>query len=265
MSKKNLDQTTNENKEDIKVEDIKKERKSKNKTMFSAMGYAINGIISAFKTERNLRIHYLTGLCVFLLSLFFDFTKSEFACLCLTVGFVIFAEMMNTAVEAVVDLLTDVYNPHAKIAKDVAAGGVLISAAISVVVAYFLFIDKLTNATTVLLDSIINSPTHILITILFIVGIAVVILKGIYTGKNKRYSKSFPSFKIAISCAMAMYSWIISKSEIVGAISFILCFFIAQTKMERRGATIIQMILSGLLGVLIVIIVFQLVELRQFL
>ncbi len=244
------------------IEDIRKERKMKNKTMFSAMRYAINGIIRAFKTERNLRIHYMTGLCVFLLSLFFDFTKAEFATLCLTVGFVIFAEMVNTAVESVVDLLTDVYNPHAKIAKDVAAGAVLISAATSVVVAYFLFIDKLTNATTVLLDSIINSPTHILVTMLFIVGMSVVILKGIYTEKNKRFTKSFPSFKIAISCAMAMYSWIISKSEIVGTIAFILCFFIAQTKMERRSTTIIQIILSGLLGVLICIIVFQLVELR---
>ncbi|MEG0073367.1 MAG: diacylglycerol kinase [Clostridia bacterium] len=255
MSKKTIDETT-------EVEDVKKERKSKNKTMFSAMGYAINGIISAFKTERNLRIHYLTGICVFLFSLFFDFTKAEFACLCLTIGFVIFAEMMNTAVEAVVDLLTDVYNPHAKIAKDVAAGGVLISAGISVVVAYFLFIDKLTNATTVLLDSILGSPMHILVTILFIVVIAIIILKGIYTENNKRFAKSFPSFKVAISCAMAMYAWIISKSEIVGAISFILCFMIAQTKMQRKATTIIQIILSGLLGVLLVIIVFQLVELR---
>ena len=63
----------------------------KNKTFFTALGHAIDGVIKAFKTERNLRIDYLIGLLVFLASLFFDFTKTEFACLCLTIGFVIFA------------------------------------------------------------------------------------------------------------------------------------------------------------------------------
>lgn len=247
-----------------KNEEVKKERKMKNKTMFSAMHYAINGIIGAFKSERNLRIHYLIGMCVFLFSLFFDFTKTEFACLCLTVGFVIFAEMINTAVEAVVDLLTDTYNEHAKVAKDVAAGGVLLSSGVAVVVAYFLFIDKITDATTVLLDTILESPVHILATILFIVVLAVVILKGIYKEKNKKYIRSFPSARITVSCAMAMYAWLITKSGIVAAISFSLCFMIAQMKLERRTTTIVQAILSGLLGILLVIIVFQLVSFRTF-
>lgn len=248
----------------VKNEEVKKERKSKNKTMFSAMHYAINGIIGAFKSERNLRIHYLIGMCVFLFSLFFDFTKTEFACLCLTVGFVIFAEMINTAVEAVVDLLTDTYNEHAKVAKDVAAGAVLLAAAVSVVVAYFLFIDKITDATTVLLDTIIGSPVHIFATILFIVIIAIVILKGIYKEKNKRYTKAFPSARITLSCAMAMYAWLITESEIVAAISFLLCLMIAQMKLERKTTTIVQAILSGLLGILLVIIVFQLVSFRTY-
>ena len=128
----------------------------KNKTFFTALGHAIDGVIKAFKTERNLRIDYLIGLLVFLASLFFDFTKTEFACLCLTIGFVIFAEMINSTVEYIVDLVTDRYDDRAKAAKDIAAGGVLIASGVAVVVAYFLFADKLYNATTAVISSILG-------------------------------------------------------------------------------------------------------------
>ena len=118
-------------KEIQKDENLEKLKHSKNKTFFTALGHAIDGVIRAFKTERNLRIDYVIGLAVFLCSLFFDFTKTEFACICLTVGFVIFAEMINSAVEYIVDLVTDKYDDRAKAAKDIAAGGVLIASGVS--------------------------------------------------------------------------------------------------------------------------------------
>ena len=152
-----------------KKENFENLKHTKNKTFFTAMGHAIDGIIRAFKTERNLRIDYIIGIFVFMSSLFFDFTKTEFACLCLTIGFVIFAEMINSTVEYVVDLATDKYDDRAKAAKDIAAGGVLIASCVSVVVAYFLFVDKIYNATTAVLNSIITSKLHVLFTIIFIV------------------------------------------------------------------------------------------------
>ena len=131
------------------------------------MGHAIDGVIRAFKTERNLRIDYIIGLFVLICSLFFDFTKTEFACLCLTIGFVIFAEMINSTVEYIVDLITDKYDDRAKAAKDIAAGGVLISSGVAVVVAYFLFADKIYNATTAVISSVLSSKLHVLFTITF--------------------------------------------------------------------------------------------------
>ena len=76
-----------------------------------------------------------------ILSLFYNFTTTEFLCLMFAVVFVIFAEMVNTAIETVVDLYTDLYHPKAKIAKDVGAGAVLLMSINSVIVAYF-FIFK---------------------------------------------------------------------------------------------------------------------------
>ena len=143
-------------KEIKKEENLENLKHTKNKTFMTAMGHALDGVIRAFKTERNLRIDYIIGLFVLISSLFFDFTQTEFACLFLTIGFVIFAEMINSAIEYIVDLVTDKYDDRAKAAKDIAAGGVLIASGVAVVVAYFLFVDKICNATTAVLSSILR-------------------------------------------------------------------------------------------------------------
>lgn len=230
----------------------------KNKTFFTALGHAIDGVIKAFKTERNLRIDYLIGLLVFLASLFFDFTKTEFACLCLTIGFVIFAEMINSTVEYIVDLVTDRYDDRAKAAKDIAAGGVLIASGVAVVVAYFLFADKLYNATTAVISSILGSKMHILATIIFAIILLVVILKGVF-GKGDSYSESYPSARVALAFGITTYAYIITNSLFVGGISFILSFFILQLRLENTKTKPIYMILSAAMGVLVVLIIYQIV------
>ena len=229
---------------------------TKNKTWLSASKNAINGIIQAFKTERNLRIDYVIGVLVFCASFFFDFTKTEFAALCLTVGFVIFAEMINSTVEYMVDLITDKYDERARAAKDIAAGGVFIAAAVAVLNAYFLYIDKIKDASTILLEKILSSNAHILVVVLFIVVLFVVILKGLFS-KERNYVKSFPSARIVISYGLATYLLIITRNLLVGAVSFVLCFMISQLKRENDKITTSYVILSALLGVLLVLIVYQ--------
>lgn len=237
----------------------------KNKTFFSASKNALNGIIHMFKTEKNLRIDYILGGIVFILSLFFNFTKSEYVCLILTVGFVIFAEMINTAVEYVVNLISKEYNENARIAKDIAAGGVLFSSMCAVAVAYFLFIDKIRLASTAILTTVLNSKTHMLVTILFIVLVLSVILKGIFSKKNANYIKAFPSARVMISFSLATYLFIITKNLLVAGISLILCIFISSFKIEKDHVKLIYVILSALIGILLVLIIYQLTFLSPFL
>lgn len=256
----------NQNDEDIKIYKTESEKKdileslkhTKNKTFFTAMGHAMDGVIRAFKTERNLRIDYIIGLFVLISSLFFDFTKTEFACLCLTIGFVIFAEMINSTVEYIVDLVTDKYDDRAKAAKDIAAGGVLIAACVAVVVAYFLFADKLYNATTAVLNSVLSSKLHVLFTITFAVILLAVILKGML-GKGDSYSKAYPSARVTLAFALTTYVYLITKSIFVGAVSLILSIMIAQIRIENTKIRPIYMIISAILGILVVLIVYQLV------
>jgi len=230
----------------------------KNKTIFTASKNAINGIIHVFKTERNLRIDYLIGATVLFLSLFFDFTKTEIICLILTVGFVIFAEMINSTVEYMTDLITEQYNEKARAAKDIAAGGVLMATGAAVLVAYFLFADKIKGASTMLLADVLGSRGHVLVTILFISVILTIIFKGVFSKKPSNFVEAFPSTRVTISFALATYLYIITKSFIVGGVSFALGIIIYSLKKETDKVSTLHVLLSAMLGVLIVLIIYQL-------
>lgn len=250
------DKKNNENTEKEKnLEDLKQ---TKNKTFFTSFGHALDGVIRAFKTERNLRIDYVIGIFVLIGSLFFNFSQTEFACLCLTIGFVIFAEMVNSAIEYVVDLVTDKYDDRAKAAKDIAAGGVLIAAGVAVVVAYFLFVDKIYNATTAVLESILSSKLHVLFTIVFAVILLAVILKGMF-GKGEKVSAVYPSARVALAFALTTYVYLITRSIFVGGVAFLLSLIIAQIRIENSKTRPIYMIFSAILGMLVVLIIYQIV------
>lgn len=229
----------------------------KNKNLFGAMQYALNGIIHAFKTERNLRIDYIIGGMVLICSLFFDFSKTEMICLILTIGFVIFAEMINTTVEYIVDLITQEYNENAKAAKDIAAGGVFIAGGISVIVAYFLFVDKLSEASSAMLASILSSRAHLLVTILFVLVLLTVVIKGIVNKKKGNYVEAFPSTRVAVSFALSIYLYIITRSFLVGGVAMFLAFMVSSLKKEKDNVSNLHLIFSALLGMLIVLTVYH--------
>ena len=100
---------------------------------------AFRGIIYCIKNERNMRIHTVAALYVLIFARFFAFTREEYALLLLTIGGVMSAEAMNTALENLADRVSTEKHPLIKNAKDTAAGAVLILAVISVGVALFLF------------------------------------------------------------------------------------------------------------------------------
>lgn len=118
-------------------------RKWQTENFWKSFKCAIAGIIYSVKTGRNLIIQVCFALFAIVLGIFLKISKIEWAIIIFTILFVIFAEILNTAVETVVDLVTEEYNEKAKIAKDVAAGAVLISAINSVAMGLIIFLDKI--------------------------------------------------------------------------------------------------------------------------
>lgn len=97
----------------------------------------------AIRTQRNMRIHCLATIVVLALGYILQFSPVELAILTLTVSLVLVAELINTAIETTVDLITPEYHPLAKTAKNVAAGAVLVMALGAVMVGVFLFFNRL--------------------------------------------------------------------------------------------------------------------------
>lgn len=109
------------------------------RTLADSFRYALEGIGYALRTQRNLRIHGAAAVLVLLLAALVGAGGHELALLVLAIGTVVAAELFNTAVEAVVDLVTPTYHPLAAVAKNVAAGGVLVLAGTAVVIGYLVF------------------------------------------------------------------------------------------------------------------------------
>ena len=96
--------------------------------------YAFIGIWHTLKTQRNAQIHVAIGVIILILGLILGLNATEWAIIILTMGFVLVTEMLNTAVEAIMDYLTVDFHPQVKIVKDVAAGAVLTSAITAIIV-----------------------------------------------------------------------------------------------------------------------------------
>jgi len=112
-------------------------------TLLRSFYYAISGITSAIKSERNLRIHLTLTLLVIFLGFAFSITRIEWLIVILVLGGMLCSELINTAIERVVDLATEDYHPLAKQAKDIAAGAVLLFAITSVVVGIIIFVPRI--------------------------------------------------------------------------------------------------------------------------
>ena len=105
--------------------------------------FAYNGLKTALKNEPNFKVHSIVAFIVLFAALLFQFSPIEWALLIFTIGLVLILELINTAIEAVVDLVSPDLKDHAKIAKDVSAGAVLISAIISLLIGLILFLPKI--------------------------------------------------------------------------------------------------------------------------
>jgi diacylglycerol kinase (ATP) len=111
--------------------------------LIESMKFAIKGILYLFLYHRNMRIIFLLGFTAFCAGLFFRLNGIELAVLCVTITLVFMAEIFNTAIEMLMDMLRVKYHLRIKLVKDIAAGVVVLTCLNAIAVGYVLFIKKL--------------------------------------------------------------------------------------------------------------------------
>ena len=225
-------------------------RNKPRQNIIKAFNAAIEGVIYTFKHERNMKIHYVIAVVVLLISLFLDLSRVEKMILLLSISLVIVSEMFNTAVENAVDLITNEIHPLAKIAKDVAAGGVLIASLNAVAVGYLIFYDKFMHLSQSVIVSIRKSDPHVTLICIVLVLISVVVVKALT-------STGTPSGHAALAFALATSITMIIENPIVSALGYIMAILVAQSRIEGKIHTFWETVAGALLGILVAMLVFQ--------
>ena len=237
-----------------------------NSNFMEACNNAVNGIIYATTTQSNIKKQLIIAVVVMILSLFYSFTTAEFLCLTFAVFLVIFAEMINTAIETVVDLYTDKYHPKAKIAKDVAAGAVVLMALNAVIVAYFLFFreTEIRKIGVSLFSHVLSSPTHLAFVAIILTIIAIVALKAVCkTDPTKGIQSSYlPSGQSSLAFAILTAIWINTQNVLIFTLALILSILVLANRLEGKEHSIAELIFSSAMGILIVLLVYGLTIFR---
>ena len=121
----------------------KRKIKVESKKIINSFKYAAEGFISSFKTERNMKIHILITILIIALGFIFKISTIEWIICILLCGLVISAELFNTSIETVVDMITPYKNDKAKLAKDIAASAVLVLAISAAIIGIIIFLPKI--------------------------------------------------------------------------------------------------------------------------
>lgn len=113
------------------------------KKLINSFKYALQGFASSFRTERNMKIHVVATILVIILGIYLKLNLIEWSIITIAIVIVISAELFNTAIETIVDMVSPQKNEKAKLAKDISAGAVLILAIGSAIVGFIIFLPKI--------------------------------------------------------------------------------------------------------------------------
>jgi len=196
-----------------------------------------------------MRFHFFTVVLVLALGLLYRLQRVEMAILFLVVSGVLITEMINTAVESVVDMVTQAYHPLAKLAKDIAAGAVLIAAITAAMVGIIIFFGDNRIVRLRIEATAHPQPLTVIVTVLLLVLIIVMISK-VLGGKGSILSGGVVSGHSALSFCIASTIMYRAMDKFTAVLALILAFLVAQSRVEGKIHTLQEVVLGGLLGLL---------------
>jgi len=229
-------------------------------TILESFNFAFEGIIHVLRTQRNMRIHFLAAVVVLVAALAVGVSKLELIALLLAIAFVFITEMINSALEHAIDVATTSFDPLAKLAKDIAAGAVLIATVNAIAIGYLVFSGQIADRSSRLLDRLRDAPAQLTL-IALVVTIIVVIAAKAYTGRGTPLRGGLPSGHAAVAFAGWMAATLVigdAHRFLISSLTFIMALLVAQTRVESGIHSALEVTYGGVLGALVTLTVFQL-------
>jgi diacylglycerol kinase (ATP) len=226
---------------------------------WSSFHYAFAGIMYAVRTQPNMRVHLVIAALVLLATLVLRIERIYIIAVVLTIVVVLALELLNTAIEAVVDLLTVAHHPLAKTAKDAAAGAVLVATIGAVIVGYLVFYHGIQQSGTVVYGALAQVPANVVLVILALVAIATVFAKA-WAGRGSPLQGGAVSGHTALAFAASTGIALIFQRPLVAVMAFFIAFLVAQSRVEARIHTAFEVTWGALLGSLVALAVYLFVR-----
>jgi diacylglycerol kinase (ATP) len=197
---------------------------------------------------------------VLLAALFTGVERLELIALLLSIAFVLIAEMINTAIEGAVDVSTTSFDPNAKLAKDIAAGAVLIATVTAVAIGYLVFSAVVEDRSTRLLDRLANAPAKVTLIALVLTTLVVIGTKAL-THRGTPLRGGLPSGHAGLAFAgwMAITLFVEDQRFFASTLTFALALLVAQTRVESGIHSALEVTYGGLIGALTTLALYQLV------
>jgi len=218
--------------------------------------FAIEGILHAAKTQKHLRYHYFSAAAVLLLSYVLGVSRMEFLIIALSVIAVLLAEMFNTAIETLVDMVSPEQSEKARVAKDISAGAVLVTACGVAIIGYIILFPYLREAFDTGISITKHSKEEIAL-IAFIIVLILVIITKAYFGKGLPLSGGMPSGHSALAFSAWIATTYITENFVASLLSFAIAVIIAQSRVGIRAHTIWEVVLGSLMGASVTFLLFR--------
>jgi len=231
----------------------------KQQTLVESFNSAIEGFIYVFRSQRNMRLHFLIGVVVLLSGILLNFTYIEMVVLCLTIAFVLFAEMFNTAMEYTIDLVKEDFHPLARIVKDVCAGAVLLSALAAIIVGYILFASRTGVRIEENLIKIKESSWHITFIVLLII-LSLVVLSKVLLRSGTPLRGGMPSGHSTVAFSIWAIVSLLYPNSLVVFLVFILAFLVSRSRVKQNVHSLLEVVIGAVLGVSITLLIFQILR-----
>ncbi len=227
----------------------------RSKNPLSSFRHAVEGVVHTFRTQRNMRFHFFTVALVLTSGILYRLPATEMLVLLFTASLVLITEMFNTAVEAVVDMITLSYHPAAKFAKDIAAGAVLIAAVNAVVVGFVLFLGG--GRPEMLRYRLQQPPTLYLFVVAAVLLFIALLAWKIIGDKGTLLQGGVVSGHSAIAFFLATTIIFVANNAFAAVLAFLLALLVAQSRVEGRIHTVREVVAGAVLALFLTASVYR--------
>ncbi len=228
----------------------------KKRSFLQSLNDAAGGVVYVIRYERNMSLHFLFAALVLIAAVVLGVRRIEWILLCVSVALVLVAEMINTAVEHLVDLIKNSFDPTAKVIKHISAGMVLVAAVNALIVGVFIFSNYLRTPFEYGVREIRYAPWYLTF-ISILAGIFIVIAAKAFLHRGTPFRGGPISGHSAAAFSLWTVLLFMQSNVFISAIGFLLALLVAQSRLRAKIHSFWEVAAGALLGMAVTALFFQ--------